>query len=81
MYPKQRPFVWPVKPETAITFERVTTIEVLKAVEKIGVRKAPGPDYVPNRSFKLAAEHLPDSFEEVCKACLVEGIFPSIWKK
>lgn len=58
----------------------VTENELLEACKKIGDRKAPGPDGVPNSAIKLAINSRPEIFVETFQKCLEEGKFPKIWK-
>lgn len=59
----------------------VTTDELLKACNRIGDVKAPGPDGVPNVALKAAIRSRPEIFLETYNTCLAEGVFPRRWKK
>lgn len=59
---------------------RVTTEEVLQACKKMQIKKAPGPDGIPNKAFKLAVQERPDLFVETMEKCFQEGVFPEKWK-
>lgn len=59
----------------------VTKEELNQIARKLGDRKAPGPDGVPNIALKLAIEKTPNMFIEMFTQCLREGIFPEPWKK
>lgn len=58
----------------------ITTDELLNACKKIGDRKAPGPDGIPNAAIKLAVQRRPDLFIKAYQTCLGEGLFPKQWK-
>lgn len=55
--------------------------KVAKAVNRLSVGKAPGPDLVPNEMIKLAHAKFPAIFEECFNVCLASGQFPSCWKR
>lgn len=59
----------------------ITEAELLAACSRAGDSKAPGPDGVPNVALKAAIRTRPDVFLRTYNACLVEGVFPSRWKK
>lgn len=48
--------------------------------EKLKMGKAPGPDGVPNEVAKVLVEVFPDFWLRIFNKCLVEGVFPKIWK-
>ena len=49
--------------------------------KKIGDKKAPGPDNIPNRALKTALKTIPHIFANLFNNCLKDGVFPTIWKK
>ena len=59
----------------------VTVEELIKACKKVGAKKAPGPDEIPNTALKLAIEGNPSLFTGVMQKCLEEGTFPRDWKR
>ena len=59
----------------------VTNEEILSACKKVGEKKAPGPDEVPNKALKTAIKSNPSLFTEVMQTCLEEGVFPKDWKR
>lgn len=59
----------------------ITMDELLKACSRIGDRKAPGPDGIPNVAVKTAIQRRPELFLRTFQACLDEGLFPRQWKK
>lgn len=58
----------------------ITEEELVKAYSRIGDRKAPGPDGIPNVALKTALRSKPEVFLETYNACLAERIFPERWK-
>jgi hypothetical protein len=59
----------------------VTLEEIIHAVKKVGLNKAPGPDAIQNRALKSAINNNTILFVRVMQACLQEGIFPKKWKR
>ena len=45
------------------------------------VDKAPGPDGIPNVALKVAIQEYPDMFRKTMQKCLVDCVFPDIWKR
>lgn len=58
----------------------ITEGEVLAACKKIGNKKAPGPDFIPNVALKTAMRTYPDKFADMYNSCLKENVFPERWK-
>ena len=57
------------------------TLEELKAASaRLGNKKAPGPDGIPNVALKSAIKLAPDMFLHMYNRCLQEGYFPEKWK-
>lgn len=63
-----------------ITIPAVTTGELLEACAKIGDRKTPGPDGIPNKALKVAIRHNPEVFRTTFQKCLDDRVFPRRWK-
>lgn len=59
----------------------VTLQEIQLASTRLSPGKAPGPDGVPNEALRVAARTHPTMFQKVYSQCLIEGIFPSPWKR
>lgn len=67
---------------TARPFDvEVTEEEIINISSKIGDKKAPGLDGIPNRALKLALSLRPTIFVQLFEKCLQDGIFPDNWKK
>ena len=57
------------------------TLEELKITcSRLGNKKAPGPDGIPNIALKKAIIIAPDMFLHIYNRCLQEGYFPAKWK-
>ena len=81
LFPRQQELT-PDIPQTAIDdIPLITKEELLKACNKIGDTKTPGPDGVPNVALKAAIKCRPELFLQVYDSCLCEGVFPTPWKK
>lgn len=63
------------------TVDSVSREELLRACKRVGNKKAPGLDGIPNVALKAAITTRPRLFAEVYDRCLREGTFPSIWKR
>lgn len=81
--------LFPTRPLTHFNIERiiqadtipqVTEREILAASRRIGDKKTPGPDGIPNIALKLAINTRPDMFAKGFNACLHDGVFPERWK-
>ena len=64
----------------------INTIEinqymVLKAIDKLNVSKAPGPDGIHSRIIKECKESFSSAFTIIFNKSLHEGILPSQWKQ
>ncbi|KMQ91006.1 reverse transcriptase [Lasius niger] len=55
--------------------------ELRDAVKKIKSAKAPGPDGVPGRAWRLAHKDLQDEMRDLYTLCLREGKFFPVWKE
>lgn len=81
--------LFPIRSNTSFNIERiidvetvplVSTEEIISASKRIGEKKAPGPDGIPNKAFKRAVEEKPEMFARTMEKCLHEGVFPEKWK-
>ncbi|CAL7932878.1 unnamed protein product [Xylocopa violacea] len=54
--------------------------EVIKAIKRINVNKAPGPDKIPGKMIKLIGLREPEMIRKVMQRCMNEMEFPKIWK-
>ena len=82
LFPHQDP--WWTLAETPTENANVPTVtvdEIICACRKVGEKKAPGPDEIPNGALKTAIECNPSLFAELMQACLEEGTFPREWKR
>lgn len=59
----------------------VTEDELLEACNRIGDKKAPGLDSIPNVALKAAIKTSPPVFLDVYNTCIQEGTFPDRWKR
>lgn len=71
---------WPLQSEDA-NFPEVTLQEIKEWGYKVPVRKAPGPDGIPDFVVKLAAAKKPEVLRSVFNTCFRTGIFPRAWKR
>jgi len=58
-----------------------TADELLRAVGKLPLGKAPGPDSIPNEVIRLAVRRSPEIFLATFNACLIKNVFPPRWKR
>lgn len=61
--------------------EEINTDELLKVIEKINPRKAPGPDGVPSKVIKEMILINPAIFQKVFNSLIQTGQFPQNWKE
>ncbi|GFV75567.1 uncharacterized protein TNCV_2240161 [Trichonephila clavipes] len=67
---------------TSVTDDPPFTIHEINAViNKLKLKKAPGPDSIPNEVVKKLHEMYPDLFLTVLNSCLRLKTFPRCWKK
>lgn len=59
----------------------VTESEVIHHAKRIGDRKAPGPDGIPEKIVKVACNILSKHMAEIFTECLKTGYFPEVWKE
>jgi L-rhamnose mutarotase len=62
------------------TFE-INEREVLDQIKKLDVRKAYGPDGVSPQFLLQAADILAPIFTKLFRMCLVNGVYPKLWKR
>lgn len=58
----------------------VTEVELFRACNRMGNKKSPGLDGIPNVALKAAVRTNPRMFQEAYTMCLKEGTFPKRWK-
>lgn len=85
LFPNHGLTTWPPTPyvdgvEVAAGANRVSNEELLTIAKGLKVKKAPGPDGIPNMALKAAIEAFPDMFRITIQKCLVDSYFPDIWK-
>lgn len=85
LFPEHDITSWPPTPyddegiNTAET-AHVTNEELVAVAKKLKIKKAPGPDGIPNVALKAAIEAYPDMFRTLMQKCLEDGQFPDRWK-
>lgn len=57
-----------------------TESELVAAVKTFKNQKAPGPDGIPAETLKIIVKERPRIMLEMYNECLMEGIFPDVWK-
>lgn len=80
LFPAQRELEYQVQWEDGEVIPPVTHAELLRSCSRMGNKKAPGMDNIPNIALKTAIKAAPDLFLGIYNACLKEGIFPDCWK-
>lgn len=85
LFPRHDPTTWPPTPyndEGGSNAEGhlITNEELVAVAKRLKVKKAPGPDGIPNFALKSAVQAFPDRFRTVLQKCLDEGHFPDPWK-
>ncbi|GFY78807.1 hypothetical protein TNIN_60321 [Trichonephila inaurata madagascariensis] len=58
-----------------------TIHEIDVVINKLKLKKTPGPDSIPNEVVKKLHEMHPDLFLKVFNSCLLLKTFPRCWKK
>ncbi|XP_058449259.1 uncharacterized protein LOC131429227 [Malaya genurostris] len=85
LFPKHEPTIWP-----PVLYDvqdvrgdeiRVSNEELIAVAKALPVKKAPGPDGVPNVALKAAILENPDMFRTTFQKCMEDGSFPDIWKR
>ena len=81
LFPQQKPTAWSRSSNVIQTeFPEVTAEEIQLAAKKLQLKKAPGPDGVPNMIIKEMAHTFPAYIVELFNLCLRCAVFPKIWK-
>ena len=65
---------------SAFSFAEISLESVLKTLKSINPNKASGPDNIPNKVLKMAAEILSPSLSAIFNRCLAMEIYPDDWK-
>lgn len=77
LFPTHEPTVWPPTPydEQDVHDEetRVTNEELVVVSKALPVKKAPGPDGIPNLALKTAIQENPDMFRTTLQKCMEDG--------
>ncbi|KAH8375738.1 hypothetical protein KR093_008377, partial [Drosophila rubida] len=58
-----------------------TENELRSAAKSLKNNKAPGPDGIPSEALKAITDVRPKILLDMYNACLMEGIFPEVWKR
>lgn len=58
-----------------------TAEELGCAIAKLKTGKSPGPDGIPNEAIRLVAELWPELLITTFNKCLMNGVFPTCWKR
>ena len=66
--------------EDAFHFKNVTHREVLNTLKQLRTDCSTGPDQLPARFVKLAAEHLVGPITAIINNCISKLYFPHVWK-
>jgi len=61
--------------------EEFTLQEVSNTIQSMGNKKAPGGDGIKNEVWNCIGAILPRYLTAIYNGCLMEGIFPKMWKK
>lgn len=62
-------------------FEKISKDKVCRALNKLAVRKAPGPDRILNKNLKLTSPVLQTHLVSLYNKILHKGKYPSCWKR
>ena len=65
---------------TIFSFEEIGMCTVNSLLKSINVNIATGPDNIPGRLLKIAADILSPSLTEIFNRSLSKGLYPSDWK-
>lgn len=85
LFPQHDSTTWPPTPyedEDRVTIAgmQVSNDELSLVAKGLKLKKAPGPDGIPNVALKTAILAFPDLFRMVLQKCLADGYFPDKWK-
>ena len=58
----------------------ISVKEIKDAIQKLPISKIPGPDKIPNKAIKTAAEELAALFANIATACFQKGKLPKCLK-
>lgn len=81
LFPTHEPLPAISTPQTVENIARFTPEELSLAVGTLKAGKAPGPDGIPTEVLRVIAKERPNVLLNMYNACLLEGVFPKIWKK
>lgn len=81
LFPQREQYTGDLSSRNRSNPEPVSEEEILRLCSKIGDKKAPGPDCIPNRALKTAIKSAPHWFAKLFNECLGNGVFPNMWKK
>lgn len=83
LFPTHMDTEWANQHSKASTLrERViTNEELLSIARELNLKKAPGPDGIPNEVLKILIQRFPTTFRDVFQKCLDDCYFPDMWKK
>ncbi|CAH2084175.1 unnamed protein product [Euphydryas editha] len=81
LFPQQPDFILLPKQYERDNIPPVTEAQLIEACKRVGNRKAPGLDGIPNIALKAAIKVRPELFLDVYNECLKEGTFPLKWKQ
>lgn len=70
-----------VEDERAALEEKITQEEIKKAIKKMKAEKAPGPDGLPAKYYKILINQISPVLGEVMNNILREGKIPNTWKE
>lgn len=71
---------WPDKQIRQQEITEFTPEEIAKVTKYLKMKKAPGPDGIPNEVVKAVSEVNSESIRQVMNKCLMQGTFPAKWK-
>ncbi|MBW0466890.1 hypothetical protein O181_006605 [Austropuccinia psidii MF-1] len=74
------PDITPITQQTPLTFNRITTEEMKINISSLPLKKAPGPDKLPNELIKVLKDIIADPLENLINRFLQIGHFPQSWK-
>ncbi|MBW0546470.1 hypothetical protein O181_086185 [Austropuccinia psidii MF-1] len=72
--------ITPITLQPPLTFNRITIGEIKRNISSVPLKKAPGPDKIPNELIKILKDIIADPLENLFNSCLQTGHFPQAWK-